>query len=188
MIPLDRYPKEIALRDGARLVFRPMVREDADRLAEFFRMIPPEDKMYLRENVDRLETIEKWAEALDYDAVFPILAFAEERIVGDATLHRNRAGWKQRVGKVRILVSPEFRHRGLGTAMIRELRHLGEKASLRYLMAEVLEEQQIAIRAFEKLGFERMVVYRNFVNDQKGRLHNLVVLAYPMTLSRDELS
>jgi RimJ/RimL family protein N-acetyltransferase len=70
--------------------------------------------------------------------------------------------------------------------MIRELRHLGEKASLHYLVAEVIEEQQAAIRAFEKLGFERMIVYRNYVNDQRGRLHNLVVLHYPMSLSEDD--
>ncbi|MDA8121696.1 MAG: GNAT family N-acetyltransferase, partial [Deltaproteobacteria bacterium] len=105
----------------------------------------------------------------------------------DATLHRNVTGWKQRVGWVRILIAQDFRHRGLGTVMIRELRHLGEKASLHYLMAEVIESQQTAIRAFEKLGFERMVVYRNYVNDQRGRLHNLVVLLYPMSDSDEEL-
>ena len=32
MIHLDRYPREVALRNGARLVFRPMVPEDVDRL------------------------------------------------------------------------------------------------------------------------------------------------------------
>ena len=186
MIPLDRYPKEITLRDGARVTFRPMAAEDAGRLWEFFRRIPSEDKMYLREDVDRREKVERWAEALDYETALPILAFQGDRVIGAATLHRNKTGWKQRVGTVRILISPDFRHRGLGTAMIRELRHLGEKASLHYLLAEEIEEQQTAIRAFEKLGFERAVVYRSYVNDQKGRLHNLVVLLYSMALSEDE--
>lgn len=187
MLPLDRYPKEIVLRDGACVTFRPMEREDADRLLDFFRLIPLEDRMYLREDVSKREEVERWARNLDYDAVLPVLAFSEGRVVGDATLHRNRTGWKQRVGTVRILIAPEFRHRGLGTAMIRELRHLGEKASLHYLLAEVIEEQQAAIRAFEKLGFERTVVLRNFVNDQRGKLHNLVVLLYPMSLADDEV-
>ncbi|MCL5885111.1 MAG: GNAT family N-acetyltransferase [Deltaproteobacteria bacterium] len=186
MIPLDRYPKEITLKDAARVTFRPMVPEDADRLWDFFRRIPPEDKMYFREDVDRREEVDRWARNLDYDTVLPVLAVSEGRVVGDATLHRNKAGWKQRVGTVRILIAPDFRHRGLGTAMIRELRHLGEKASLHYLLAEVIEEQQAAIKAFEKMGFERAVVYRNYVNDQRGRLHNLVVLLYPMSLSEDE--
>jgi RimJ/RimL family protein N-acetyltransferase len=185
MIPLDRYPKEITLKDGIRVTFRPMVREDVGGLWDFFRQIPLEEKMYLREDVDSKEEVERWARNLDYDTVLPILAFSEGRMVGDATLHRNRTGWKQRVGTIRIVIAPDFRHRGLGTAMIRELRHLGEKASLHYLLAEVIEEQKAAIRALEKLGFERMVVYRNYVNDQRGRLHNLVVLLYPMSLSED---
>ena len=186
MIPLDRYPKQVALRDGARLSFRPMVREDADRLWDFLHRIPPEDKMYFREDVDSRDVVVRWAETLDYDAVLPILALDGDRVVGDATLHRDRRGWKQRVGTVRIQIASDFRHRGLGTAMLREMRHLGEKGALRHIVAEVIEEQRAAVRAFEKLGFERAAVYRNFVNDQKGRLHNLVVLLYSMPRSEEE--
>jgi L-amino acid N-acyltransferase YncA len=180
MITLERYPRAITLRDGARLTLRPMVREDVDRLWDFLCRIPPEDKMYFREDVTRKEVVERWAEHLEYDSVLPVLALEEGRVVGDATLHRNRNGWKQRVGTVRIQIAPDFRHRGLGTAMLREIRHLGEKAALHYLLAEVIEEQQAAIRAFEKMGFERAVFFRNFVNDQEGRFHNLVVLLYSM--------
>ena len=180
MIALDRYPREITLRDGARLVLRPMVREDVERLWEFFRRIPPEDKMYLRNDVSRREVIEEWAEKLEYDHVLPIFALEGNRVVGDATLHRNRTGWKQRIGTIRIQIAEDFRHRGLGTVMIREMRHLGEKAALQYLVAEAIEEQPAAIRAFEKMGFERVAFFRKYVNDQKGGLHNLVVLHYPM--------
>jgi len=187
MIALNRYPREIMLRDGARLTLRPMTREDADRLWDFFRRIPPEDRMYFREDASRKTVVERWAEHLDYDSVLPILALEGDRVVGDATLHRNKTGWKQRVGTIRIQIAPEFRNRGLGTAMLREMRHLGEKAALRHLLAEVIEEQQPAIRAFEKMGFERACVLRNFVNDQKGRLHNLVVLLYPMSYSETEM-
>ncbi|MGE5190739.1 MAG: N-acetyltransferase family protein [Gemmatimonadota bacterium] len=188
MIPLDRYPKQVALRDGARLSFRPMVREDADGLWDFFHRIPAEDKMYFREDVDRKDVVVRWAETIDYERILPILALDGDRVVGDATLHRHRRGWKQRVGTVRIQIAPDYRHRGLGTALLREMRHVGEKAALRHIVAEVIEEQQAAVRAFEKLGFERAAVYRNFVNDQTGRLHNLVVLLYSMPRSGEEMN
>ncbi len=187
MIPLDRYPREITLRDGARVTLRPMVHGDVGALWEFFGRIPDEDKMFFREDVGRRDVVEEWARRLDFTMTLPILAFEDGRVVGDATLHRDMTGWKQRVGVVRIQVAPEFRHRGLGTAMIREIRHVGEKAALHYIMAEVIEEQGAAIRAFESMGFERAVVYRNFVNDQKGRMHNLVVLLYPMSSSDEEM-
>ncbi len=188
MIPLDRYPKQITLRDGTRVIFRPMVREDADRLWEFFREIPADDKLYLREDVNRKEVVERWAETLDYGRVLPILALDGDRVVGDSTLHRHRTGWKQRVGMLRIQIATDYRHRGLGTAMVREMRHLAEKSALRHIVAEVIEEQEAAVRAFEKLGFKRAVVYRNFVNDSKGRLHNLAVLVYSMARSEEEMN
>jgi RimJ/RimL family protein N-acetyltransferase len=181
MIPLDRYPKEIILRDDARVVLRPMIPEDADGLWSFLRQLPEIDKPHFHEDVDRLEAVERWAKSLDYEAVLPILAIRGDRVVGNATLYRNKTGWKQRVGIVRILIAPDHRHLGLGTAMIREIRHLGEKMALNYLLAEVIEEQQAAVRALERMGFEKAGLYRNFVNDRKGHLHNLVVLLHPMS-------
>ena len=63
--------------------------------------------------------------------------------------------------------------------MTPEIRHLGEKLALNNIPAEVIEEQQAAVRALERMGFEKAAVYRNFVNDRKGDLHNLVVLLHP---------
>ena len=181
MIPLDRYPKGITLRDDARAVLRPMISEDAEGVWNFLRHLPEIDKSHFHEDVDRREVVERWAASLDYDAALPILALQESRVVGSATLYRNRTGWKQRVGIVRILIASDLRHKGLGTAMIREIRHLGEKLALNYLLAEVIEEQQAAVRALERMGFEKAAVHRNFANDRTGGLHNLVVLLHPLS-------
>jgi RimJ/RimL family protein N-acetyltransferase len=141
--------------------------------------------MFFRQDVSRREVVQHWADTLDYGLVLPILALEGDRVVGDATLHRQRTGWKQRVGVVRVQIAPDYRHLGLGTAMVRELRHLGEKSALHCLMAEVIEEQAAAVRAFEKMDFGRVATYRNFVNDQGG-LHNLLVLLYRMYSSPDD--
>jgi RimJ/RimL family protein N-acetyltransferase len=188
MIDLERYPRAVTLRNGVTLVFRPMGRGDVDRLWVFFQQIPPEDKMFFRQDVSRREVVQHWADTLDYSLVLPILALEGDRVVGDATLHRQRTGWKQRVGVVRVQIAPDYRHLGLGTAMVRELRHLGEKSALHYLMAEVIEEQAAAVRAFEKMGFVRGATYHNFVNDQKGGMHNLLVLLYRMSSLSDDLN
>jgi len=181
MIPPDRYPKEITLRNEAHVVLRPMTPADADGLWSFLRQLPEIDKSHFHEDVDRREVVEGWAKSLDYETALPILAISGDRIVGSVTLYRNQTGWKQRIGIVRILIAPDHRHLGLGTAMIREIRHLGEKFALNYLLAEVIEEQQAAVRALERMGFEKAMVHRNFVNDRKGHLHNLVVLLHPMS-------
>ena len=79
MIPLDRYPKEIALRDGARVTLRPMVRDDVGALWDFFRGIPDVDKMFFREDVSRRDVVDDWARTLDYATTLPILAFEGSR-------------------------------------------------------------------------------------------------------------
>ena len=100
MIPLDRYPKEITLRDDARAVLRPMRSRGCRRPLEFPRQLPEIDKSHFHEDVDRREVVERWATSLDYDAVLPILAIHGDRVVGSVTLFRNKTGWKQRIGIV----------------------------------------------------------------------------------------
>jgi RimJ/RimL family protein N-acetyltransferase len=187
MISLDRYPKEITLRNDARVVLRPLVEGDAECLWEFLRQLPEIDKAHFREDVDSLPAVEQWAKSVEYASVLPILAIQGNRVVGTVTLFRNRTGWKQRIGIVRILIARDFRHLGLGTAMIREVRYLGEQAALNYLVAEVIEEQREAVLALERMGFERAAVHRKYVNDREGHLHNLVVLHHPMSRLRDEV-
>lgn len=181
MIPFDRYPKEITLRDDSRVLLRPMLPGDAEGIWSFLRQLHEIDKSHFHEDVDSREVVERWAKSIDYDRALPILAVRGDRIVGSVTLYRSKTGWKQRVGIVRILIAPDHRNLGLGTAMVREIRHVGEKVALNYLQAEVIEEQQSAVRALERMGFGKMAVYRDFVNDRKGNLHNLVVLLHPLS-------
>lgn len=161
-------------------------RVPVSRLREFFHRIPAEDKMCIREDVDSRDVVKRWADNLDCGSAFPILALDGDRVVGDTTLHRNRTGWKRRVGVIRIRVESDYRHRGPGAAMLREIRYAGEKTALRHIVAEAVEERQGAIRALEKQGFERAVAYRNYVNDRKGGLRNPVILLYSMRSADEE--
>ncbi|MEW6719370.1 MAG: GNAT family N-acetyltransferase [Thermodesulfobacteriota bacterium] len=186
MISLDRYPKEIALRNDAKLLLRPLAPGDAEGLWEFLRRLPEIDKAHFHEDVDDLEVVRRWENAIDYETSLPILAWQGVRVVGAVTLYRSRTGWKQRVGIVRILIAPDFRRLGLGTAMIREMRHLAEQAALRHLVVEVIGKQQSAVRALERMGFEKKVVHAKFVNDRKGRLYDLAVLVYSLSEGGDD--
>jgi len=98
--------------------------------------------------------VQHWADTLDYGLVLPILALDGGRVVGDATLHRQRMGWKQRVGVVRIQIAPTSGTSGSGRDDPRTASHR-EKSALHYLMAEVIEEQAAAVRALERMGFVR---------------------------------
>jgi hypothetical protein len=85
---MKTYQKECKLKDGSVVLLRPLVAEDREGLITFFRSLPEELRLYLRHDVTDAKIIESWTDNIDYDHVFPILAFADERIVGDVSLHR----------------------------------------------------------------------------------------------------
>ncbi len=102
MVDLNKYQKEVSLKDGTKVLLRPMVAEDQDALYEFFQAIPREEARYLRDDVQSRLLVEKWAKNLDYEKTLPILAVKDDIIIADTTLNRRRSGWKWHLGTVRI--------------------------------------------------------------------------------------
>lgn len=174
---VEGFPKEIALRDGSRVTLRAMVAEDRDKLLAFFRGLSPEDRQFLRDDVTSAAVIEKWARELNYDRVLPILAEAEGRVVGDATLHRDVHGWMRHVGEIRVVTAREYRRRGLATALAREIFTLAVKAGLDKMVAEMVADQVPAIKVFERLGFRQEARLADHVIDLKGKKHDLVIMS-----------
>ncbi len=50
--------------------------------------LPEADRLFLKDNVTDPAVVERWATELNYEKVFPILAWRGTRC-GDATLHKN---------------------------------------------------------------------------------------------------
>lgn len=173
---LTVYPKKVRLQSGTSVTIRPMVKEDADKLYAFFSRVPREDRLFLRDDVSIRDVIDSWTQELDYEKVLPLVAEVGGNIVGDATLHRRKFGWTSHVGKVRLVIDKDYRGKGLGTVLIEELIDIAKKAGLEQLVAELMSNQTGALSAFKRLGFEKEVVFFNYVKDQMGEARNLVVM------------
>jgi len=171
------YPKNVRIQTGTTVTLRPMVKEDADKLYALFARVPREDRLFLREDVSKREVIDAWARDLDYEKVLPLVAEVGNNLVGDATLHRRKAGWTSHVGKVRIVVDKDYRGKGLATALLEELISFAKRAGLELLVAEgFMAHQTGALAALKSLGFEKEAVLYNHVKDQEGKQRNLVVM------------
>jgi L-amino acid N-acyltransferase YncA len=174
---LEDYPKMVVVKDGRRVMLRPMTAEDRDGLLAFFRGVPEEDLWYLKEDTTDPATIDSWVRNLDYDRVLPIVAECDGDIVADASLHRRVHGALSGVGKVRIVVAPEFRRQGLGMWMLLDLVNLGMRSGLDKLWVElVVDKENAAIEAFKRLGFVQEVILPNTARDPSGRQYDLVIL------------
>jgi L-amino acid N-acyltransferase YncA len=170
------FPRRIALKDGRVATIRLMVKRDKDKLLRFFRGIPEEERIFLRDDVTRPETIEAWARDLDYRTVLPIVAEIEGRIVADATLHRRTYGWMQHVAEVRIVVDPSIRGKGLGHALLSEILDIARTWGMEILVSELTPEQKAAIRLVKSVGFKREASLRRHVKDLSGTPRDLLLL------------
>jgi len=177
----ERYPKTMQLRDGTTVTIRPMVAGDGEALLTFFRGIPAEDRVFLKDDVTRAEVIELWCKNLDYDRVLPLLAEADGRIVGDATLHQRGGGWMRHAAKVRVVIEPAFRGKGLGSQLVKELITIAEHTDLEKLDVGLMAEQKAAISAFKDLGFVQVAVFPDHVKDLDGKDRDFVVLVRDLT-------
>ncbi len=170
------YPKEVKVKDGSTVVLKPFEKKDKDALLLFFQKLPEEDRLFLKDNVTDPAVVERWAVELNYDKVFPILAWKGSEVVADATLHKNIGGWMKHVGTIRIAVAREYQKQGLGSILANELFLHALQCGLEKIVAEMMETQTGAKKVFEKLGFKQEAVFHGHVRDQIGVRHDLLVL------------
>ena len=173
---MEKFTKTILLRDGTGVCIRPIEKEDGPALLSFFRALPEDDRLFLKEDVTNKDVINRWMEELNFDKVIAIVAEKDSAIIGDATLHLSQRGWHKHMAEIRCVVSREFQQKGLGTALMRELvAHAVEKRILK-LSATMMDTQKSAQRAFERIGFKKEAELKDFVMDINGKYHNMVIM------------
>ena len=175
-IDINTYQKETKLKDGTKILLRPMVAEDQDALYEFFKGVVRDVARYLRDDVGSRLVVEKWAKNLDYTKTLPILATKDDAIIADATINRRRSGWKHHLGTVRIFVHRDYRNVGLGHLMIEELVDIAFKLGIEKLIAEVPDLNTAAIHAFNRAGFYRAALIPNMVKDRENMPVDVAVM------------
>ncbi|HSB82719.1 MAG TPA: GNAT family N-acetyltransferase [Candidatus Methylomirabilis sp.] len=177
----ERYPKSVTLRDGTPATIRPMVAADEKALLAFFRGVPAGDRIFLKDDVTKEEVISTWCRNLNYDRILPLVAEARGELVGDATLHQRRSGWMRHAGRVRVVIAPAYRGKGLGTLLVNELITVAERTDLEKMDIGLMADQRPAIAAFLKLGFVQIGVFPDHVKDLDGKSHDFVVLVRDLT-------
>lgn len=178
---IGAYPKQLTLRDGSTMTVRALQADDESRLLDFFLGISDEERYFLKDDVTSPAVIRNWTERLDYDRALPIVALDGGQIVAEAVLVRKRGNARSHIGEVRVTVAPAWRDRGLGTALIRELCDIADDAELDKVLFEVVADCEApALEAAEAMGFVRIGTIEGGARDQRGHLHDVVILAMPL--------
>jgi ribosomal protein S18 acetylase RimI-like enzyme len=183
-LELQKFPKVVTLKDGTKVTLRPLRRDDEKDFHKLFLGIPEPERMFIKHRVIDLEVIRAWCRNIDYGRNLPLVALMNGKIIGDATLHQQLGGWKRHVGRVSVLVHPEFRGRGLARALVGEIIEIARSASLEKVEAEFIGEQEAAIKMFAMLGFSQLLRLEDYVKDMQALAHDYILMG--LELKTDE--
>jgi RimJ/RimL family protein N-acetyltransferase len=167
------YRQVVTLRDGARVLLRPLTKDDRQGLLGLFLPVSKDELRFMRHNVTDPDVVNEWIDDLDYDKVFPLIAIVGDRIVGEATLHFQQGSARHR-GEVRIFLAKDFRRRGLGTKLTQAIIDLAKRRSLYLLEVQTVRELSNDIKAMEKVGFEVKCTFDDYHMLPDGDLRDIV--------------
>lgn len=173
---LKTYPKAVKLNNGEEVTLRLMTPADETSLLVFYQSMPESDRLFLKEDVTDPEVIHRWAKHLDYNRVVPVLAIKEDKIIADSTLLMQTHGWSRHVAEIRLAVSHDYRRKGLGFILIKELFSLAMALSMEKVIGEVMETQTYIIKMLKTLGFKQETVLKDHVRDLHGKKHDLIIM------------
>jgi GNAT superfamily N-acetyltransferase len=184
-LALQKFPKDILLKDGLRCKSRPLHKDDEKDFHAFFLSIPEPERMFIKHRVTDPTTIHHWCRTIDLGRNLPLLAIANDRIIATATLHQQLGGWKRHIGRVSVLVHPNYRGRGLARAMISEIVEIARDAGLEKVEAEFIGEQDTAIKMFAFLGFSNLLRLEDYVKDMQANSHDYILMGLDLTTDEE---
>ncbi len=183
-LELQKFPKTIKLKDGKKATLRLLQADDEKDFHKLFLDIPEQERMFIKHRVQDIKVIRDWCRNLDVGRNLPLVALIDKKIVGVATLHQRLGGWKRHIGRVSVLVHPEFRGRGLARTLINETLDIARSAGLERVEAAFIAEQEAALKMFAILGFNQLVRLDDYVKDMTAITHDYVLMG--LDLRTDE--
>lgn len=174
------YPWKLSL-DGHEITFRLMEASDRDAMLAFAGSLPPNDLLFLRLDITQPDCVDEWIGNIHAGRTITILAEAEGKIAGYASLHHNEVLWTRHVGELRVLISLDYRGIGLGKKLTNEAFAIAKEMGLKKIVAQMTTDQRSARQVFERLGFRPEALLGDFVIARDDRTRDLLIMSYDVT-------
>ena len=171
------YPRTVDC-DGIAVELRRMGAADQAAVLAFTQSLPVYDLLFMRRDVRQPKVVAAWVRAIEEDRVASLVAVRDGAVIGTTAIVHDALSWSSHVGELRIALSPEYRGKGLGRALMQECFAMALELGLEKLTALMTVDQRAAIAVFETLGFRPEALLRGYVKDSAGEVHDIVVLSH----------
>ncbi len=173
----EGFPHMLALRDGSKVQLSILKPEEGKALHAFYRALPEEDRMVLKEDVRLTGWSERFLAKVAEGSIICLVARVDGEVVAEGSLYRTFYGWTRHVGELRLTVGPAWRRRGLGRALATGLVKIATDLGIEKIIVRVVENQVAAFHIFQRLGFMKEAVLHRHVTDLAGTKRDLLILA-----------
>jgi RimJ/RimL family protein N-acetyltransferase len=180
------YPRTVACGDAQVEIAR-MTAGDRAALVAFVATLAPQDLLFVPRDLGHPKVVDAWMRSLETGELVSLVARSNGEMVGCTAIFVDELSWSKHVGELRVLVSPTWRGRGLGRALIQECFAQALELGLTKLVAQMMVDQRAAIAVFEELGFRAEALLSKHVADRDGKLHDLVLLAHDVDAVRGRM-
>jgi RimJ/RimL family protein N-acetyltransferase len=151
---------------------------DRDAVLAFARSLPNDDLIFLRSDITEPPAVDAWMNYIKSGRTISVVAEAEGKLAGYASIHLNDALWTRHVGELRVLVGREQRGIGLGKRLTNEAFAIAKDLGLKKITAQMPTEQRGARQVFERLGFRPEALLADHVMSRDGHTHDLLIMSY----------
>jgi len=179
--------KKETLKDGTQIFIRTLTLKDLDKLMKFYRSIPETDRRYLRVDVLNKDVVTQRIKLTKTGEIVRLVALYGNKIIADGTLEFSAEEWKRHQAELRVNVAKDFKHKGLGTILLRELHYIAASERVEKVVVRFMRPQAAARNICRKLGFHEETIVPDYVRDQKGKTHDMVIMTADMKNFWNEL-
>lgn len=164
------------------LIIRKAIKDDAEKIIEYLNLIGGEsENLLFGENEFNMpiESERSFIESMNNsDRNILLVGLVNKEIVSIASLQGYERERIAHRGNMGVSVKKKYWHKGIATKMINELIKFAKSANITVIELEVKSENTNAIDLYEKMGFEKIGVYKNFVKINDKYYDNYLMNLY----------
>lgn len=166
---MNNFLSEIELKSGELLILRKPIIEDAQKMIEYLNIVGGEsDNLLFGKGEFRL-TVEQEMEYIkslsNSTNTLMILGIINNSIVSVAQISGSNRKRIAHNSELSISVKKEYWRKGIGSIVMEELiRFAKENGTIKNISLGVKASNSKAMKLYEKFGFEKTGVHKNFFN------------------------
>ena len=168
--------KNSLLKDGTEVSFRHLKKKDKNQLSVFFKSLPNYDRVYLRRDITNKETVRQIIKSSKSGESPKIVAMDKNIIIAYGLLELDKRHWKKHSAEIRLMISKDYRRKGLGMLIARELYSLAISEKVEEIIVKMMRPQKAAISIFIRLGFKQKAIIPDYVFDLDGKKQDLIIM------------